>query len=119
MDWQSLLSIGGFVFGVAGILGGASAYFYKSRAQATIDLQNDEIAALGRKAKGFEECQGKLEEMAKNIEFLKGMVTQAPQIKELTSAVHDLTNMLQADLVYRGVMSKAEVERAKKRGVTS
>lgn len=107
MSWTVFLSLLGAILGIAGGLGGASAFFLRDRAKGLIELQNGEIKTLrdsnDERLKKLEDCQGTMTEMQKQVEFLKGVVTQAPQIAELLTMVklsaestNNLTNMIQA-----------------------
>lgn len=75
------------VFGVVGILGGASAYFSSSRAKSIIDLQKEELDVT---KESNERLKGERDNLLTRVGNLEGqlatlttLVTQRPQIDKL------------------------------------
>jgi hypothetical protein len=98
-----------FVFGVAGVLGGASVYFFSSqtkadisRAQITIDLLKEENEALKARLTTLQSdytvCKGQLLAVQGQLTAVQNMVTQAPQIKALAAKTAEQHKQLLAKL---------------------
>lgn len=83
------ISIGLGILGIAGALGGASAYFKSNRSKAIIELQEKEIEALNssnnRLEKENAQCRAMNEAKDNQIATLEGLAKQTPEIVKLVS----------------------------------
>lgn len=100
------------ILGAVGLLGGAAGYFKASRGDSIIKYQTLEIDALRRKVGDLEKekielesdvkaveakCAAKDEivaDQAKQIKFLQKMGQGSPQLKKLTAAITNQTDLL-------------------------
>lgn len=88
---ESWLGVVGMVLGVAGILGGASAYFSSSRSKTVIDLQEKELKALDDSNKRLDNenkvLKDELSRSQERNKMLEETVTAAPEIAKLVATM--------------------------------